>query len=356
MLSYEWFKQKVKDSILDYLPESSNYQVDIITTTKNNNLVLDGLTIKDPNRNIFPTIYLNSFYNINYREGQSLEECLSEIARTYIEHSQIQDLDVRSLLRWDAVKDRIVCKLVCGENNEAYLQDKVYKNIGHLAIIYAIDMGEFQGNNGTIIFDNKLFESYAVSQDELHETALRNSEKLLPCVLTDIFSTMEVLMGQSSEAINYFSEENLKEQLPDNCDLFVLTNAQKLHGAAVLLYPNVLEAIGNKLGGDFFVLPSSIHEVLIYPKNGSALDLESLETMVAEVNATQVDCDEILSSRVLEYDTTEHILFCESKDNILIDNRASSEPKKTIDKMIKEANKTVAFSSRNNNGEIRMER
>lgn len=40
-----------------------------------------------------------------------------------------------------------------------------------------------------------------------------------------------------------------------------------------------------KVGGDFFLLPSSVHEVIIVPDNGD-VDYHALEAMVQEVNAT----------------------------------------------------------------------
>ena len=60
--------------------------------------------------------------------------------------------------------------------------------------------------------------------------------------------------------------------------------------------------------GDFFILPSSIHELLVVPKQ-DGMDYSSLEAMVQEVNATQVAPEEKLSDHVYEYDAKEKELY-----------------------------------------------
>ena len=66
--------------------------------------------------------------------------------------------------------------------------------------------------------------------------------------------------------------------------------------------------------GDFFILPSSIHELLVVPKQ-DGMELSDLESMVKEVNATQVAPEEKLSDHVYEYDAKEKELYRADKAN-----------------------------------------
>lgn len=59
--------------------------------------------------------------------------------------------------------------------------------------------------------------------------------------------------------------------------MFVATVPDKIHGAGVIAYPNFMEDAAEKMGGDFFVLPSSIHEVLLVKDNGQ-MTAKGLET------------------------------------------------------------------------------
>ena len=87
----------------------------------------------------------------------------------------------------------------------------------------------------------------------------------------------------------------------------VLTNTQGMHGAGALFYPDQLETIAQQMGTDFFVLPSSVHEVLILPDDGSQ-DLDSLQFMVREINRTEVAPEDRLSDFVYHYDAQDHVL------------------------------------------------
>ena len=80
-----------------------------------------------------------------------------------------------------------------------------------------------------------------------------------------------------------------------------------VHGAGVLAYENFMEKASERVGGEsFFILPSSIHELLIVPDNG-IMDLRHLESMVREVNATTVDPSEKLTDNVYHYDAKEKV-------------------------------------------------
>ena len=67
-----------------------------------------------------------------------------------------------------------------------------------------------------------------------------------------------------------------------------------------------MEQAAETLGGDFFVLPSSVHEVLLIPDDGS-MELSYLEQMVRDVNQQEVAPEERLSDNVFHYDSEAHI-------------------------------------------------
>ena len=83
--------------------------------------------------------------------------------------------------------------------------------------------------------------------------------------------------------------------------LYVLTNAIGINGAATIFYPGALEAFAQEVGQDFYILPSSIHEVLLIAKS-EVEDSRDLKDMVWEANRTVVSERERLSDQVLYYD------------------------------------------------------
>ena len=63
----------------------------------------------------------------------------------------------------------------------------------------------------------------------------------------------------------------------------------------------VLEMIGEILKEDFYILPSSIHEVIILPKS-KGIAKEELDAMIQDINHTQVDTEEVLSDHAYLYE------------------------------------------------------
>ena len=96
--------------------------------------------------------------------------------------------------------------------------------------------------------------------------------------------------------------------IPDDAQLYVVTNNSNMDGAAVLLDNDYLNDI-HKRFGDYWILPSSIHEILVLPmqayekSNGKAYEeaRNSLLNMIKEVNDTQVMFQEVLSYSLMKY-------------------------------------------------------
>ena len=100
-----------------------------------------------------------------------------------------------------------------------------------------------------------------------------------------------------------FTYKMKNEAMPS---FFVVTNQQRIDGAGALFYPEVMDNLGELLGQDYFILPSSIHEMLVLPDNGE-VSADELSMMVTEVNATQVAPTERLTNDVYHFDTKDHV-------------------------------------------------
>lgn len=82
--------------------------------------------------------------------------------------------------------------------------------------------------------------------------------------------------------------------------MYVLSNKLKNYGAACIAYPYILDMLAGVLKENFYVLPSSVHEVIIVPES-SQIRQSELERMVREINETQVPEEEILSNHAYFY-------------------------------------------------------
>ena len=88
------------------------------------------------------------------------------------------------------------------------------------------------------------------------------------------------------------------EESPEQ-EMFVLTNRRKLYGSNILLYPNELKDVADRINNDLYILPSSVHELITVP--ASIGSCEDLKKTVRNVNDTVLVSDEILSYSVYRY-------------------------------------------------------
>ena len=88
--------------------------------------------------------------------------------------------------------------------------------------------------------------------------------------------------------------------------MLVATTEGAFMGASVIQHPGFMEQAAEQISGDFFVLPSSIHEVLLIPDDGKS-DHHELEAMVQSINETQVEPADRLSDYAYRYDQKDRV-------------------------------------------------
>lgn len=315
-MEYRDFVEQIKNQIQDFLPvKFADATVEVNQVVKNNDCVLDGLLIKTEESNIAPTIYLNPYYK-QIQDGAELDDVLTQIADVYQSHYIGHDMDMSAITDYEKIKERIVCKLINMENNQLFLQDKPYSQMEDLAVVYQILMNKTENGTATVTITENLMDGYGITLDELHNKAIQNMEILQPHCFKGMNEVMAEIFAESIAWENQISMEEAKEMalqmmfdIPDT--LYVLTNETKVNGANAILSDDIRQAIAKQVG-DFYVLPSSIHECLIVPKS-NGMKRDDLEQMVQEVNQTQVAPEERLSDHVYEYDAKTHELFRSDK-------------------------------------------
>ena len=266
---------------------------------KNNGCEMDGLVIMEKGKDIAPTIYLDSFYELN-TNGENIKNIIRQIEVIYEQNKNNVTFDVNILKHFDTIKDKIVYKVVNYRSNEKLLEQVPHKRILDLAVVFYCLLDNEYGRSATALIYNNNLKNWNVTIDDVYKAALKNT----PDLLHSKISSMAALFEKCG--VNVDGEEvDLKDYVPS--DMYVLTNESKLNGAACILYENVLYDFAQKLGADLYILPSSVHEVILLPKL-SMFEKDELVNMVKEVNTEGVAADEVLSDHVYEYNRTERLI------------------------------------------------
>jgi hypothetical protein len=193
------------------------------------------------------------------------------------------------------MKSKLSMEVVSAEKNAELLESVPHERMEDMAVVYRFVLDQTDSGNGTILVTNQLLDQYGITKEQLRADAMENAPEIRPSEIRGM-----------SEVMSELAPGMIPEVAPEDEQMFVATVPDKIHGAGVIAYPNFMEDAAQKMGGDFFVLPSSIHEVLLVKDNGQ-MTAKELENMVKEVNATQVEPADQLTDHVYHYDSQNHI-------------------------------------------------
>ncbi len=283
--------KEFENVVLDYCNNnlSSDFAVRVSDVRKNNGIVLKGLSAIQDGKNAAPTIYLNDFYS-KLLAGTSLDEILRDCVRI-IENSDFGPVENLDFIRdYDKAKDRIFYKLINTEKNKDNLQNIPHLNFLDLSIVFYIVVSCGNGDTGTILVNNQILDGFLVTVDRLFEDAKINTIKKLKSVIKPI----EEILSDLHSNLDIEEDLNICSDDEGNSFMYVLTNLKKLNGAACILDKEMLMNFANSKHSDFYIIPSSIHEVILVPLR-EEISSEALREMIRQVNSTEVEPMEILS-------------------------------------------------------------
>ncbi len=289
-MTYEKFKEEVVTLLASQLSEDT--QLRIQPVLKNNNLTLDGLLILDPAVNISPTIYLNHYYN-SYQEGLPLYLVCAQILRAYESHRLKEDFDMTDFRDFEKAKKHIIFKVISAAENQPLLEKIPFVPYLDLAIVFCYFISQNE-NNSTILIHHSHLDYWQTNTLEILHIARRNT----PILLQPELRPMAELLPRMMRELNI--EDDSLDMVLDDVPLYVLSNHKGFLGAATLLYRGLMGRCAEILKTDFYIIPSSVHEVLLVPESSFMQPLE-LETMLHEVNSQHVAADEVLSEQIYYY-------------------------------------------------------
>lgn len=249
-------------------------RTELYTVTKNNGTRRTGILFKQEDSNLAPTIYLEEFYQ-KYLKGQQVPDLADSICSIYQEIRVKKTCDCQNLFDFNHVKEHIVYKLIRRDANEELLKQIPYEPFLDLAVVYYIQIDNTRFGSAAIQIRNEHLRYWRVEKEEIRRLAEKNTPRIYPVQIRQIVRFM-----------------------------YVATNEQCSLGAAVMRYPDFWEKVRGMIRGDFYILPSSIHEVILVPES-FGLEPERMQEMVKEINQTGVAPEEVLSDSVYYSDGEE---------------------------------------------------
>ncbi len=313
-MNYEEFLSYVQEGILSKM--NADVKVQLHKVRKNNDIELDGISILRQGESMSPTIYLNDYYK-SYYEGKDPEDIIDEVIELYNAHKDDIPFDIESFKCYKQMKEKIAFKLINYETNIKLLEEVPYQRILDLAIVFYVVISNDSIGAATVLIRHEHMDMWNITENQLYEEAKKNTPLLFKEQLQDIedvikeFVLEEYPEKESSEDFNEFLQQSF---FPDDAEyelertkMYVLTNEERINGASAILYENLLSSFADQIKQNLYILPSSIHEVILVPATREVKQKE-LEEMVQEVNINEVSEGERLSNHVYFFDRAQKVL------------------------------------------------
>lgn len=284
MLSYEEFEWEFKKALEEKYPDAK-----IIRKSQYKfNKIKNGFMIEGKG-NVHPIVYTEDFYEV-YQRFEEMDLVLDSIDAA-VECDKMNAY--KELVKdWEHVKEYIYPYIVNMDKNQSCMDchDYVYKQKLDFAYSVYVEIVDDDGI-ACVNITHDLLRLWSVSEEEVFAIAEKNAKYSVKPMRQIIGE----LMGKD------FSEEDCLE----NEAMYVVTNKTKNRGAAGIFDFDLLRKTAEELQSDFYILPSSLHEIILVLEK-EAPSKQSLKEMVADVNQCQVKEEEFLSDNVYFYSKEEN--------------------------------------------------
>ena len=284
-LSYEGFRNVLfSQTKRVFKDEFGINDITVEKTIRNNDTEIEVLCIKHGTTGCMPNIHIDDLYEV-YEKGENIDEIIDSVKETYIRCSRYTLPDLEKLRAFveniDEAGSKIEFRLINADTNEKRLEDKPFKRFGEFALSYQLKVGTADNGFYVTLITNYMMELWNLNIDELHRQAVENMDPINNFVLQKLSDLLEI---------------------PDRTGMFVLTNKHKMNGATMIMFDEVRQKVGKYVGGDYYILPSSVHEVIIIPKRYTS-DISYLTYMIRSANRDEriVRPDDFLSDNLYEY-------------------------------------------------------
>ncbi len=195
---------------------------------------------------------------------------------------------------YNSIKDLLEVNVISEKYNRDLLENTKHRVLGDIAIVYVLnavnrDFDEIMNAVSVSVLNT-------VSIKQIENDALMNSMTRNPAVIKSMDSEIESIIGT---------------QIPKDeatSMMYIASVPSKKFGACVLAYPGFFEQAAATVGGSYYVIPSSVHELILVKDSGNLSDddINKFKRDIKLVNKTILARDEILSDNLYHYDAEFH--------------------------------------------------
>lgn len=272
MMDYNTFKMVVASRIKDHLPaEFRDYEVETGEFYKvNGRKEFLRIVPSNPSGTAIPTLYFDDLYE-DFMKWEDLDTVLYVIANLIVNNTgAIPETD--ELLTLENHLDKVVPQLIGAKRNEEFLKTVPHTNFLDMAVIYRYVIKMDEEGFASAVINNDVAEDCGLKAEDLHKLAMENAGRILPTEFIEVNGAC------------------------------VMTNEQRWLGATTMLHNEDMKQLSKRMGGDFYIMPTSLHEFFAISLQGSDVDKLRMMLEAGNRDSSMVDESEVLSDSIYRYD------------------------------------------------------
>lgn len=196
---------------------------------------------------------------------------------------------------YDKLRDKLSTDIISTAGHKSLLDNVPHFEMEDLSVIFRIRISEGDNSLSSYVITNQMIDNVKISGKQLIDDALKYAPKNFPVEYTGITGIFADMVGiDEKTALNGKSEI-----------MYAASVKSHVRGACVIAYPDFMENTTVLLNGDFYILPSSIHEVIVL-KDEAEFNAHDLMDMVTDINASIVSAQDKLIDNAYHYDHNTH--------------------------------------------------
>lgn len=251
------------------------------------------------------SVHVEELY-VAYQNGIRLNTIVDYICSDVLHAKSIYVYDkTKELMDYDTAKSRLFVRLINYDRNADILRDVVHKTLGDIVFtVYAIvDENEF-GIVSTKVLKS-MVKKWDKNEDDIFNEAIKNTYYLTP---PRIYKWEGVLCDESYAGESFMNDEDI-------CDLDksfsgnILSTTRKTNGAVAVFLPGVAEHLAELLNSDFYMVFTSIHEVMIHSVK-SGVDPKDLKLVLRDTLREVTPSSDYLTEKIYKYNRRTHKFEC----------------------------------------------
>ena len=294
-MSVEEFESWAGKVVRKYLPGRFDKSDPVFDVFTKHSLSYNGMFIRPEGETISSVVNMDDFYS-RYLDGEPLDLLASDMSKVItVTPPKMEDM-VSRILDYKKVKRNLFIRVCTRETAGDRFRNCPTQSFDEFVITYNIRLRYAPDCFGAVLIDNEMLDKYGVTAQQLHNDAVKSSSRMLPAC----YDSIEEIAG-------FWGRDDIP--LPDCIrEMLIISDKYSKAGSAVLFYPDLLEKIGEKLNGNYYLMPYSELCTIAFPEKYED-DLDEYLNFIKATYCPENDGN-LMSRNVYMYDVVNSKLMC----------------------------------------------